>query len=148
MKTPIDPEIRLRILTIHPTLASRWGRMNAHQMICHLDDSFKVGLGEREASPATGVFQRTLMKWAALYLPAQWPKGTRTRPEVEQGAGGTPPKHFESDRAELLRSIERFCEPGRSFASIAHPFFGPLTQGHWMRWGFLHADHHLRQFGR
>jgi hypothetical protein len=26
--------------------------------------------------------------------------------------------------------------------------FGPMTEKDWMRWGYLHADHHLRQFGR
>jgi len=32
--------------------------------------------------------------------------------------------------------------------SIARPIFGPLTRAEWLRWGYLHADHHLRQFGR
>jgi hypothetical protein len=26
--------------------------------------------------------------------------------------------------------------------------FGPMSERDWMRWGYLHADHHLRQFGR
>ena len=121
--------------------------MNAHQMVCHLDDAFKLGLGERTASPATGLFQRTIMKWGALYVPMPWPHGVPTRPEMEQGVGGTPPQEFDSDRAELLRTIERFCEPARSFVSVRHPIFGSMTADQWMRWGFLHTDHHLRQFG-
>ena len=28
----------------------------------------------------------------------------------------------------------------------AHPIFGPMTLRAWMRWGYLHVDHHLRQF--
>ena len=28
-----------------------------------------------------------------------------------------------------------------------HPVFGPMTRGAWLRWGYLHTDHHLRQFG-
>jgi hypothetical protein len=24
---------------------------------------------------------------------------------------------------------------------------GSLTHGQWMRWGYRHTDHHLRQFG-
>jgi Protein of unknown function (DUF1569) len=31
---------------------------------------------------------------------------------------------------------------------LPHPIFGPMTAKDWMRWGYLHADHHLRQFGR
>jgi hypothetical protein len=29
-----------------------------------------------------------------------------------------------------------------------HPFFGSMQHADWMRWGYLHADHHLRQFNR
>jgi len=29
-----------------------------------------------------------------------------------------------------------------------HPIFGAMKPWDWMRWGYLHADHHLRQFGR
>jgi hypothetical protein len=28
-----------------------------------------------------------------------------------------------------------------------HPIFGALSARDWLRWGYLHADHHLRQFG-
>ena len=26
--------------------------------------------------------------------------------------------------------------------------WGKMSARDWMRWGYLHADHHLRQFGR
>ena len=28
-----------------------------------------------------------------------------------------------------------------------HPVLGPMTRANWMRWAWLHTDHHLRQFG-
>jgi hypothetical protein len=28
-----------------------------------------------------------------------------------------------------------------------HPILGRLSRGQWMRWGYRHMDHHLRQFG-
>jgi hypothetical protein len=124
-----------------------WGKMSAHQMVCHLCDSYRSGLGERYVSPATGFLQRTLIKWIALRAPAKWPKGTPTPPEVEQGVGGTPPVEFEADRAELLSLVSRFCDEADDIA-IAHPFFGHMSRWEWFRWGYLHADHHLRQFGR
>jgi hypothetical protein len=31
---------------------------------------------------------------------------------------------------------------------MPHSIFGSMTNQDWMRWGYLHADHHLRQFGR
>jgi len=136
-----------RIAALSPASERRWGCMTVGGMLCHLTDSYGLPLGERPASMATGLYQRTIMKWAALYVVTRWPQSTPTRPEFEQGAGGTPPVEFQADRARLTRSIERFSEPGRRFEGHPHPFFGPLTARQWLRWGYLHADHHLRQFG-
>jgi len=121
--------------------------MNVNQMLCHLDDSYKVALGERKASPATNLIQRTLVKWIALQAPMKWPKGTPTRPEIEQGKGGSKPIDFRQDLASLLTTFDRFCDALPS-PCVQHPIFGEMTALHWMRWGYLHADHHLRQFGR
>lgn len=134
---------RLALLT--PTHRPRWGRMSAHQAVCHLGDSFRFALGRKSASDAPGMLNHTLVKWIALYVPVSWPKGVSTRPEMEQGLGGTPPCDFPRDRADLIGLIDEFAV-GNEFAP-AHPIFGPLTAREWMRWGFLHADHHLRQFG-
>jgi hypothetical protein len=136
-----------RISALTQTDDRLWGKMSAHRMVCHLCDSYKSALGEKDASPATGFMQTTLIKWIALRAPMKWPKGTATRPEVEQGVGGTAPVEFEADRAELLSVLSRFWTESGNF-STPHPFFGPLTREEWLRWGYLHADHHLRQFGR
>ncbi len=116
-------------------------------MVCHLNDSFRVALGERIASPATTLVFRTVGKWAALYVPIAWPRNSATRPEVDQRAGGTRPSEFESDRRELMKLIERFGRPEGRPVLGSHPLFGPMTEWQWQRWGYLHTDHHLRQFG-
>jgi hypothetical protein len=148
-----------RVAALSPGASSNWGRMTAHGMVCHLSDSFRVPLGERSASMATGLYQRTVMKWAALYVVVRWPHNRPTRPEVEQGVGGSLPEDFQADRDQLLRLIERFSacfsehfskqfrESGRRFDRPPHPLFGAMTGRQWLRWGYLHADHHLRQFG-
>src|SRR5438270_7374587 len=100
-------DVLARLDRIEPGARARWGRMSAHQMLCHLSDSYRFALGERSASPATGPFQRTVMKWVALYLPIRWPKGIPTRPEMEQGRGGTPPAEFASDKSELVVILRR-----------------------------------------
>ncbi len=146
-----DPIVRQgilkRIATLKPGTPSKWGRMNAHQMVCHLSDSFRVPMGRKKASPATNLLQRTAVKWLALYLPVTWPQGVPTRPEVEQGVGGTPPADFARDRCELIRLVQSFSEPNRCFAWHPHPVFGCMCDRQWLRWGYLHTDHHLRQFG-
>jgi len=151
MKTLADPivyeSVLARMASLRPDSTRHWGRMSAHQMICHLADSFRGPMGERTISPATGVVLRPVIKWIALYAPFHWPKGVPTRPEVEQGAGGTPPTDFERDRKDLLAALRRFSDKQRAFQWHPHPMFGEMRDAEWLRWGFLHTDHHLRQFG-
>jgi|SRR5579862_184025 len=135
-----------RIASLTPSDARLWGKMSVHQMMCHLCDAYRLPLGEKAASPVTGFLPRTIMKWIALQLPLKWPHGVATRPEMEQGVGGTPPAEFERDRADLLSILRRFCDT--AVLPEPHPFFGAMSRQEWLRWGYLHADHHLRQFGR
>jgi hypothetical protein len=136
-----------RIADLRPDSRARWGRMSVHQMICHLNDAFLYPLGEKPTSPAAGFLQRTIVKFVALRVPLQWPKGVPTRPELEQGVGGTKPAEFERDRAELVELVNRFSNSAGNLAEPFHPMFGPLSGFEWQRWGYLHVDHHLRQFG-
>jgi hypothetical protein len=121
--------------------------MSAHQMICHLSDSFLAVTGRRHASPASGPLQRTVIKWIALYAPLKWPKGIPTRPEVDQEAGGTTPSNFAADVTQLEMLVELITTRISCFDGQTHPIFGPLSRPAWMRWAYLHMDHHLRQFG-
>ena len=45
----------------------------------------------------------------------------------------------------LLHAMERFAALER--IAHPHPVLGRLTRRQWMRWSYLHTDHHLRQFG-
>jgi hypothetical protein len=140
-------EICRRLADVRPGDERRWGSMSAHQMLCHLSDAFAYPLGEFAVAPvARPAISRAVSKWLALKLPVKWPPGVRTPPEVDQRIGGTPPGDFEADRAVLLRRVREFA--GGSGPYGAHPLFGPMTGEDWMRWGYLHSDHHLRQFGR
>jgi hypothetical protein len=140
-------DIRRRLKAIGAASPRRWGRMTAHQMICHLSDSYLGVLGQRPVSPATGPLQRTLLKWTALYLPLPWPHDIRTRPEVDQTIGGTPPVDFATDLARLESLVTLVTADARCFDGQRHPIFGPMSRSAWLRWAYLHMDHHLRQFG-
>ena len=140
-------EIARRLTTIRPDTRALWGRMSAHQMVCHLSDSFRMALGQKSARGVGGVLQRTVVKWIALYLPVRWPTELVTVPEVDQQIGGTPPEHFAADLAELSELLQAFTTRARGGESSRHPIFGKMSSGAWLRWGYLHTDHHLRQFG-
>jgi hypothetical protein len=115
-------------------------------MICHLADAFRVANGDKPASEASGLLHRTLLKWFVLYVPLAWPAGYPTRPEIDQMIGGTKPLEFAHDVAEVESLMIRFAgHPAMS--RPAHPIFGPMSRSAWLRWAYLHTDHHLRQFG-
>jgi hypothetical protein len=148
LRSPRDKaEIVRRLGNVGPRSARRWGRMSAHQMVCHLSDSFLCCLGDKPVSHDAGLLQRTIVKWLALYVPLRWPRGIRTRPEIDQEQGGTRPGQFAADVAELLRLLELVTGDAKGFAWQSHPRFGAMSDADWMRWGYLHMDHHLRQFG-
>lgn len=140
-------EILTRIAQLLRADKGKWGRMAAHEMLCHLTDAYCVALGEKTVRSATGLLQQTVGKWIALRAPVKWMKGYPTRPEIEQGKGGSVAREFEADKNNLLVIVRRFCEDLPQ-PCLPHPVFGPMEAQEWWRWGYLHADHHLRQFGR
>ena len=152
LKSLADPQCKQEILTrirlVRVDSPRQWGRMTAAQMICHLNDSFLCVIGERQVAIDPNFRNRKLIKWFALQLPMHWPKGVPTRPEIDQEICGTPPSEFETDRQTLFTLVERFTGQPRSFQFQPHPMFLEMTEREWMRWGFLHTDHHLRQFGQ
>jgi hypothetical protein len=139
-------EILQRVRRLGPECNRRWGRMTVQQMVCHLSDVCRMALGETPATPATGLMQRTVVKWVALYAPMKWRRGIQTRPEVDQEIAGTRPTEFAADVAALETLIHRLA--AQTTWPATHPIFGRLTHAAWLRWSYLHLDHHLRQFGR
>ncbi|HEY7055895.1 MAG TPA: DUF1569 domain-containing protein [Vicinamibacterales bacterium] len=139
-------EIVRRLEHLSPSSERRWGRMSAPQMVCHLIDSFRMMTGETPVSDASSRFQRTVTRCLALYVPIQWPRGFATRPEIDQEFLGTRPGEFATDRALLASLVEPVCT-STSVEHPAHPVFGRMSHAAWLRWAYLHMDHHLRQFG-
>src|ERR1700680_4264554 len=152
MKSLIDPacrnELIARLEKIRANTPGRWGTMTAPQMICHLSDCFLGVMGDRPMEIPRGFSLLALMKGFVLYAPFQWPKGVPTRPEFDQRAGGTPPDQFDSDMRRLLDSMDKFTSQPRAFHFRPHPMFKEMSEKDWTRWGYLHTDHHLRQFGQ
>ena len=138
--------LRARVMALTPDSQRQWGRMTVNQMLCTLNDSYLAMMDGRSVGSRVSFFNRTVVRWVAIHSGMTWPKGVKTMPAVDQLQGGTPPVGFEADRATLLASMERFASQTERDVH-PHPIFGPLTTWEWQRWGWLHADHHLRQFG-
>ena len=140
-------ELVARLRTVRPESVRLWGRMSAHQMVRHLADAFRMATGERRVRIRAGVFNRTVLKWLVLYLPARWPRGIPTSPELDQEGAGTKQGDFAADVAQVEALLEVVTAPTTNLDGTPHPMFGRMSHAEWLRWGYLHVDHHLRQFG-
>jgi hypothetical protein len=120
--------------------------MSAQQMVCHLADWSRMVLGQKPVGARSGPLQRTALKWFVLYAPVPWPHGIPTGAEVDQEREGTRPVEFAADLAQAEALLELVTAPSRSL-DRPHPVFGPMSNAEWLRLGYLHTDHHLRQFG-
>ncbi len=148
MKTLADPndaaEIRTRILSLAASDAPHWGIMTVSQMICHVRQAFALALEDTPVKLIKSPLPPRVLKFAALRIPRQWPHSTPTPRQLRIDAPGMICTTFEQDRAGLLAALENFC--ALTNHTRDHPFFGSMQHADWMRWGYLHADHHLRQF--
>lgn len=140
-------EIVRRLRAVRPDSVPRWGRMTAHQMVCHLADAIRMATGQRPVAANSNWFKRTILKAIALYAPIPWPPGIPTSPEINQERGGTRPVDFPADVERVVALLAGVTAPESRSDECSHPIFGRLSHAAWLRWGYLHLDHHLRQFG-
>lgn len=123
-----------------------WGVMSAAEMICHLRGAFRVAMGELPSAPIAMGIPPKVIKSVALWTPIPWRKNFETVPVLKRGTPAMQVGSFEMDRVDVLAELERFCQLEQ--VRVDHAFFGPMSFEDWMRWGYLHTDHHLRQFER
>jgi hypothetical protein len=140
-------EILRRLNTIGPEPGRRWGKMSVGEMICHMSDALQAAMCQRKTTSRSNWFTRSGMKWAGLWFPTKWPHGVQTVPACKAGSGGTRPAEMESDLGTVRVLLEQFAALPPTFAFPEHAIFGQMSHAEWMRWGYLHMDHHLRQFG-
>jgi hypothetical protein len=136
-----------RIDRLEPARPRLWGRMNAHQAVCHLNDSLKATLGDRPIAPHRVGLKRKLLRFIGFTLPFPWPRGrVPTSRETDQLRDGTQPTVFSDDVAELKSLLARVRSSGAR-GLPRHYAWGDLSPAMLGRYVFRHVDHHLRQFG-
>jgi hypothetical protein len=143
---PDADAIFARLARLTPDAARQWGTMTPNEMLCHLADSFRTPLGEQRPKPMSYMgIPAPLLKWLALSAPLKWARGVKGAAESDPRREGTRPAQFDADRERVVSMARRFLAEVSD--QYSHPMFGPMTRADWMRWGWLHMDHHLRQFG-
>jgi hypothetical protein len=138
-------EIETRIASLLPTDTRLWGSLSTVEMICHLRGAYDGSVKGLEGPRYPGPISPGMLKFFSLNVPVKWPRNVQTLPLFESEAMPVP-DDFPTEHERLKRSLDHFMLHGDN--RLPHPYFGSMTPADWMRWGYLHADHHLRQFNR
>ena len=139
-------EIKVRISLLEVSAKSKWGKMNASQMLCHCDKILQVGLGKiilpkrNFIIKTIGIITKTEMKIFNNGILPNMP--TFKEVKVFENC------NFEKSRVDLLTTLDEFLEKSEKGNLLSHhELFGKMTK---YDWGFLeykHLNHHLKQFG-
>jgi len=126
----------------------KWGVMNAHQMLEHITDFFRVSTGKVAFDLITP--EEHLPKYKAfLYSDKEFRENTKA-PVSVLGEEPLPLRttSLEEALSNLKKSVDDFFlffeqDPMRT---TVHPVFGPLNFEEWVLLHYKHVNHHLRQF--
>ena len=120
-----------------------WGKMNASGMLAHVNDSYRMALGDLYVKPKNLPLRYPPLKQFIIYA-MPFPKGTPTAPELIARCEGANLADEQKAYEELLGRLAAVTTETRL---QDHPAFGKLTH---RAYGVLiarHTDHHFRQFG-
>ena len=134
-----------RFRRLAPTQRCLWGTMNAQQMALHVGDSSAAVLKQREFSAKPRSGPTAIRRVALLYLLPRMPRGIKSG--ADPAAAVVDPAQFGKDVERAVDLLQRLATAPPDALVDRHPILGPMTRAQWMRWAFMHTDHHLRQFG-
>lgn len=145
MNRVVADGFKARIRRLTPQSQRRFGTMALPEMLAHLEQTFKVALGEVQGRDESQWLMRNIMGPLAFHV-LPWPKGKLKTADIML----VPPQgEVEELKQRLLACIDRFVdvyerEPRRTAVS---PLLGPLTMKQWALVHGRHIPHHLEQFG-
>lgn len=132
-----------RIVDLRPDFQRRWGKMNVHQMVCHLGDQLRLTLGEIPAEQRPSLLRFPPIKLLVIHV-LPWPKGRIQGPPE---AFLTAPGEWPRDISALRELLEQFASQSSQKDWPPHPRFGHMSGPLWAQFTCRHFDHHLTQFG-
>lgn len=134
-----------RLRRLDPTQPARWGTMRAQHMALHLGDAAAAVLRQRAFSSRPRGGPAGLRRFLLLYLLPRMPRGVKSG--ADPAAAVIEPAAFGHDLERAVVLLQQLAAAAPDALVDRHPILGPMTRAQWMRWAFLHTDHHLRQFG-
>ena len=122
-----------------------WGKMNAPQMLAHLNVAYDITYGKVvvKYNAIARFFLRKFVK-STVVGNKPYVKNGRTAPifKIEEE------RDFSAEKEKLVAYMKRFQQDGAAvFEGLESPSFGKLSAEEWSNQFWKHMDHHLTQFG-
>ena len=122
-----------------------WGKMNAPQMLAHLNVAYDITYGQVAVkyNAITRFFLRKFVK-PTVVGNKPYVKNRRTAPVFKIKEE----RDFSAEKEKLVAYMKRFQQDGAAaFEGRESPSFGKLSAQEWSNQFWKHMDHHLTQFG-
>jgi len=148
MKSIFNPannaELIDRINKINADTPPLWGKMNAAQMMAHMQVCINMAFGN---IPATRCWIGRLAGSFGKRRQLKVTELDRHIPTFKQ-AEITDYRDFETEKNGLIALTQSALKKGaQALVKYPHPYFGKFYGDEWSQLNWKHFDHHLRQFG-
>ena len=144
-KKEVVQEIIVRINRLEKKSKPSWGKMNAAQMLAHLNVQYEI-IYENDKFPKPNFIARFFLKnfvKKVVVGPKPFSKNGRTAPYFVINDD----KDFDTEKKRLADYIELTQTNGINvLLPIETKSFGKLTSEEWNTLFYKHLDHHLKQF--
>lgn len=132
-----------RAAKLTPATKPQWGKFTASGMMAHLNDSYRMALGELIIPPKKVPMRYPPIKQLIVYV-LPFPKNVPTAPQLLARCAAA---SLVEEQQALTVMLERLAAVTPGDPLQEHPVFGVLSH---RAYGVLmarHTDHHLTQFG-
>ncbi len=134
-----------RLEKLSPDTRPRWGKMDAAQMLAHVNVTYHIAYGE------IPIKRNFLSKFAFKVLVK--PFVVNEKPYYKNSRTAdvfiiADQRDFYKEKATLIKYIGETEKNGVAyFEGKDNPSFGPMTAREWSNLFYKHIDHHFSQFG-
>ena len=134
-----------RLENLNADTKPQWGKMNAGQMLAHLNVAYKMTNGKLEVK----------YNWFTKQMLKLFVKSTVIGSKPYKKNGQTAPafiiegdRDFEKEKNDLIQYMKSVEKLGKDhYDGKASPAFGPMSSQEWSIMFGKHMEHHFTQFG-
>lgn len=137
--------IENRLSKLDTATKPQWGKMNAGQMLAHLNVMYEMVYDNIHPKP--NAFMRFIISAMAkkqVVGPKPYPKNGQTAPQFLIKGD----RDFDKEKSRLITYMQKGVEEGEDvFDGRTSNSFGKLSKDEWNTMFYKHIDHHFMQFG-